>query len=234
LATADLLHAEILCHRSDALLCPNAVDFQFFSVARDRNSMEVPEDIQPFLADGVPVIGYYGAMASWFDYFLVEQLAALRPDYNFILIGPDYVGSLQKESFFQRQNIHWLDKKPYAELPKYLSFFDVAFIPFVVNEITNATSPLKLFEYMAGGKPVVITQMEESMHYPGVFVGRNPEEFASCIDHALKMSSNSDYLKKIDAFARSNTWGDRAKVILEKIISSDQIAKSRDLLPKGD
>lgn len=60
--------------------------------------------------------------------------------------------------------------KPYRELPAYLRFFDAAMIPFLVNDITNATSPLKLFEYMAGGKPVVVTPMEESQHYPGVLV----------------------------------------------------------------
>ena len=216
IATSNLLHKEVLSQREDALLCPNAVEYQMFS-RTNRFSMAPPDDLQPLLENNLPLIGYYGALASWFDYSLVEQISILRPDYHFVLVGPDYAGSIQNHALLQRPNIRWLGKRSYHDLPAYLAFFDVAIIPFVLNEITHAASPLKLFEYMAGGKPVVITPMDESMRYPGVFIGRTPDEFVARLDDALKMRDNAEYLKKINDVARINTWDARARSILDSL-----------------
>ena len=104
--------------------------------------------------------------------------------------------------------------KSYAVLSHYLQCFDVATIPFIVNEITHATSPLKLFEYMAGEKPIVITPMQESMHYPGVLVGKDSVEFAQQLDLALKMREDQTYLNLLRQTAMENTWEQRADEIL--------------------
>lgn len=217
--TAERLHKGVLGQRPDALLCPNGVEYERFSMARDQHLVDIPTDMQSILADGKPVIGYYGALARWFDYALVDSVADLRPNFHFVLIGPDYDGTLHNQPLFQRENVHWLDVKPYADLPGYLAYFDVAMIPFVVNEITHATSPLKLFEYMAGGKPVVVTPMEESLRYPGVLVGRDAQEFAARLDEALDFRRNTAYLEAIDAVARENTWDARAGLILRTLES---------------
>jgi hypothetical protein len=110
-----------------------------------------------------------------------------------------------------------LGVKSYKELPHYLQYFDVATIPFIVNDITHATSPLKLFEYMAGEKPIVITPMQESMQYPGVLVGRDPSEFAQKIDLALEMREDQTYLDLLRRTAMDNTWEQRAEEILSAI-----------------
>jgi glycosyltransferase involved in cell wall biosynthesis len=215
--TALRLYDGILSMRPDVLLCPNGVEYERFANKVVKSREEIPEDMQPILEDGKPVIGYYGALARWFDYPLVNQVAVLRPDYHFVLIGPDYDGTLHAEALFQRPNVHWLDVKPYAVLPDYLACFDVAIIPFIVSDITHATSPLKLFEYMAGGKPVVITPMEESMRYSGALVGRNSEEFASRLDEALILRHDPDYLAKIDLVAKESNWDRRARLILDAL-----------------
>ena len=119
---------------------------------------------------GAPVVGYYGALAEWFDYPLLDAVAARRPDWRFVLIGPQYDESLPGQPLLERHNVRWLGPRDYVTLPGYLSLFDVATIPFRINPITLATSPLKLFEYFAGGKPVVTTPMPECEAFPEVLI----------------------------------------------------------------
>ncbi|MGE5224560.1 MAG: glycosyltransferase, partial [Omnitrophica WOR_2 bacterium] len=176
-----------------------------------------PDDLAPIVAGRKPVIGYYGALAKWFDYDLLKKVAGLRPDLSFVLIGMDYDGSLKHSRVLEVPNIAWLGQKSYEELPAYLRFFDVATIPFQLNEITHSTSPLKLFEYMAGGKPVVITPMQESMRYDGVLVAHDAAEFSEKIDQALRLKEDPEYLRRIDCVALDNTWERRAAQLLEAL-----------------
>jgi hypothetical protein len=214
LATARKLIDEVHLHRPDVIFSPNGVVYEHFARAARREFSSPPSDMQPFLKGSNPVIGYYGALARWFDYELLKSIALLRPDYQFVLIGPDFDGTMELSGLPKNQNIHWLGVKSYQELPHYLQYIDIATIPFIVNDITDATSPLKLFEYMAGEKPIVITPMHESMHYPGVFVGRNSEEFAEQLDLALKKREDPTYLELLRQTALDNTWEKRAEEIL--------------------
>lgn len=218
LTTSIQLYEKIKSARHDALLCPNGVNYEDFSTIRfPKDAQYQPWDIEKIHEDGKPIVGYYGAIARWFDYELVSQLAIQREDLSFILIGPDFDGSLLQTDIVKNRNIHLLGSKPYSELPVYLSFFDVAMIPFKVNKITHATSPIKLFEYMAGGKPVVATPMRETMRYPGVLIADGVDEFSAQIDHALELKNDPTYLETIDEVARNNTWDHRAKQILDAI-----------------
>jgi glycosyltransferase involved in cell wall biosynthesis len=163
------------------------------------------------------VIGYYGALARWFDYNLLKSVACLRPDLSFVLIGPYYDSTLKSSSLLELPNLFYLGVKPYAQIPAYLRCFDVAMIPFQLNDITHATSPLKLFEYMAGGKPVVVTPMRESLRYPGVLSGKDPAEFAAQLDLALQLRNDSKYIAALDEVARQNTWDARARQLLQAL-----------------
>ena len=217
LATAEALHEQVLAERPDALLCPNGVDYDHFAPASATRSGAVPDDLVPLLDDGVPIIGYYGALARWFDYGLLRSVAAARQDLKFVLIGPDFDGSLKRSGLRHLLNVHWLGAKSYGELPSYLRHFDVGIIPFKLNQITHATSPLKLFEYMAGGKPVLVTPMRESMRYRGVIAAEGQEGFSDGIDRALEAGRDSEYLSLIDRVARQNTWQIRAEAILNAL-----------------
>jgi hypothetical protein len=214
LATARILVDEVHLLRSDVIFSPNGVVYEHFARAARREFSSPPSDMQAFFSNSKPVIGYYGALARWFDYELLKSIALLRPEYQFVLIGPDYDGTLELSGIPKDRNIHWLGVKSYEELPHYLQYFDVATIPFIVNEITHATSPLKLFEYMAGEKPIVITPMQESMHYPGVLVGKDSVEFAQQLDLALQMREDQTYLNLLRQTAMENTWEQRADEIL--------------------
>jgi len=115
------------------------------------------------------------------------------------------------------KNVHWLGVRSHTQLPQYLKYFDVATIPFKLNKITHSTSPVKLFEYMAGGKPVVTTAMHESSRCEGVIVTESPEDFVRKLDEALQRRTDPVYLDLIDRLARENTWDVRAQQILEAL-----------------
>jgi len=214
--TAKRLYDQVWPIRPDVILCQNGVDYEHFAQARVKRA-NPPDAMRPFIAEEKPIIGYYGALAQWFDYGLLREVAQIRPDYQFILIGPNFDGSLPESKILNVPNVHWIGAQKYQELPNYLAYFDVAMIPFLLNEITHATSPLKLFEYMAGGKPVVITPMHESMHYEGVLAGMTPQEFARRLDEALKLKDDPAYLEMLDRVAKENTWDKRSQKILEAL-----------------
>lgn len=218
MATAHRLYEQALQLRPDTLLCPNGVDYEIFAHYRQQPFLPPPTDLTPILDREKPVIGYYGALATWFDYSLLREVAAHRSDLTFVLVGPDYDGTLPPD-LLMLPNVEWLGVKPYEQIPIYLHFFDVATIPFKVNHVTHAVSPLKLFEYMAGGKPVVVTPMQESVKYPGVLIASSPEEFSAQLDRALELRDDPIYLSTIDAVARENTWAVRAQQILKALRS---------------
>ncbi|MDD5368008.1 MAG: glycosyltransferase [Anaerolineaceae bacterium] len=222
LTTADNLYREALAVRQDAILSPNAVDPNHFQTGSEVGMVTPPADLLPILGRKKPIIGYYGALARWFDYDLYYSVACLRPNYSFLLIGPDYDGTVARETIEKTDNIYWLGVKKYSELPAYLDSIDVATIPFVVNQITNSTSPLKLFEYMAGGKPVVVTPMRECMQYPGVLVGDSPERFAERLDEALKLAKDPAYQEILQKVVYENTWDTRARQILRALADRRQ------------
>ena len=219
--TARRLMEETLPLRPDALLVPNGVDPAHFAPDATR---PVPADLAPIKAKGRPIVGYFGALADWFDYDLLDKSAEALPQCEFVLLGPDYDGSIRRLP--SRPNVHYLGLKPYAELPGYLQYFDVATIPFVVNTITRATSPVKLFEYMAGGKAIVTTAMDEAMQYQGVLVGDSHAQFIARLEEALHLKDDPAYQGVVASECQENTWSQRVDRMLEAL--ADRPVVSRD------
>ncbi len=211
--TADkLLDSANKLKPKKSVLSPNGVDIEHFH----KISKEAPDDIKEIVKSKKPIIGYYGAIAEWFDYDLLERMATERPDYEFIMIGPlNYDNALNKNKhLFEIKNIHFLGAKKYEELPTYLSYFTIATIPFLVNKITESTSPVKLFEYMAGGKPIVTSNMYECTKYKSVLVAESHDGFIENIDKAIKLKDDRHYLDQLQKDAEDNTWSRRAKDII--------------------
>jgi glycosyltransferase involved in cell wall biosynthesis len=167
-------------------------------------------------------VGYYGALADWFDYETVRYAANALPHYNFVLIGIEMGESFRKSGLSQLPNVFYLGRKDYEILPLYLYAFDVATIPFKINTVTSSTSPIKLFEYMAGGKPVVTSELPECKRYDGVFVARNSEEFTQYIQRAVELSDDANYIKRLQVVAMENTWEARVRQIEEALARSNQ------------
>lgn len=182
------------------VLIPNAVDFSFVSKPCEKRLQDYKK----------PIIGYIGAIEQWFDYKLFYAVARLRPSYSFILIGAfglakNVIGD-QARWLESLPNVHLLGHKDYAEIPDYLADFDVCVIPFVVNEVTAATDPVKIYEYCSQGKPVVATPLPELQRLGSlVAIAGSAEEFASKVDEALANRDTAATAERI-RFAQENTW----------------------------
>ena len=213
------LHRHLLESRPDALLVPNGVDYGHFAYYRETG--QIPEGLESIA--GRPLVGYYGALAEWLDYDLIEYAAKALPECEFVFIGPDYDGSSKKSVAFDLPNVTWLGPKPYTELPAYLARFDVATIPFEVSDVTHSVSPLKLFEYMAGGRPIVIPALREAGAYPGVLVGDDYEGYVARIKEALALGDDAEYVAKLRRTARNNTWERRVLTLVDAAARAETI-----------
>jgi 2-polyprenyl-3-methyl-5-hydroxy-6-metoxy-1,4-benzoquinol methylase/glycosyltransferase involved in cell wall biosynthesis len=221
LATARRLHDEVRRLRPDALYCPNGVTYEDFHLT---SPPPVPADIADVVQSGRPIVGYYGALARWFDYELLAEAARKHPSFEFVLVGPNFDRSLLPQPLIRLPNVRWLGQKQYEDLPAYLYYFTVATIPFVINDITTACSPAKLFEYMAGGKPIVTTDMPECREYTCVMVARNASEYVAMLDEAACRGKWESYQQAINRDAQANTWRARAEQILARV---EEVAASR-------
>ena len=209
-ASADALLRGIASARPDCLLVPNA------ACAGDFESpapLDWPELAQ-LRAETKVLIGYYGAVAGWLDYGLIKACARLRPEWRFLLLGDIYRGVVGPERLDECPNILLWNRVPYDRLPWLLSQFDVAVIPLKVNEITKAQSKVKLFEYMAGGKPVVSTDLPECRKYPPVQVASTPDRFVAECERALVLGRDAEHVARLRACARENSWRSRVEVVL--------------------
>lgn len=212
IATADQLLSEVKEARGrNFALVTNGVDIDHFVPTSETSPP--PEEIRAIVRTGHPIVGYFGAFASWFDYPLVERAARERPQYEWLLIGVDYDGSIDRTGLRALPNVTVLGPIDYRVLPRYGLHFDVATIPFVINDITLSTSPIKLFEYMALGKPIVTTAIPECRKYRSCLVAHSHGEFPQLLDRALELRRSPEYLATLREEAEANSWAKKAKDI---------------------
>jgi len=215
-ATASKLYEDVSFYRKkNFALITNGVDYDHFNKKFKKN--DLPFQMLRIVQKGRPLIGYYGALASWMDYELLKYMAKERPDYDFLLIGVDYDGSILASGVEEYKNIFILPPVDYKDLPRYAYFLDICMIPFKINEITESTSPIKLFEYMALQKPIVTTAMPECKKYKSVMVAETYGEFVKNLDKAIDLKKDSKYLKLLDMEAKANTWESKAKEMVNLI-----------------
>ncbi|HEV2459376.1 MAG TPA: glycosyltransferase, partial [Ktedonobacterales bacterium] len=229
--TSDALLAEVKPYRPDAILCPNGVDPAHFAAVNRSGADDIPLDMRPIMEQGKPIFGYSGAMAEWLDFDLVEHAAETLPDYQFVLIGPDFDGlTMQRAGIDAYPNIHWLGPKQYAELPRYLACFDVATLPFKVSEASNAMSPITLFEYMAGGRPIVTADLAECRKYPVVLTAGSHEQWVARLQEALRLLHDDAHLAELRRTAEENTWTARAWTEIQALDASTKQSARRSFL----
>lgn len=211
LCTAERLHKRCLSYNPNSHLVPNAVDFDHFKKALD-DGLSIPDGIKDIPS---PIIGYIGCIGDWFDMNLLLEIASKNPQWSFVIIGP-IVCSMPFNADIP-SNIYFLGKRNYCDLPSYLKQFDVGIIPFKINPLTLSTNPVKLYEYFAGGKPVVSTELPEVCKYkPVVATATDSKDFSGQIKLALENKNIKAYLN----IAMANTWDVRCSQIvglLEKL-----------------
>ena len=155
-----------------------------------------------------PVIGFFGLIADWVDLDIIRYLAASRPDWSFVLIG-----EVQTDISVLREmpNVHLLGRRSYQTLPAYAKMFDVAILPFVVNELTLAANPLKLREYLAAGLPVVATPLPEVVKLNGlVRTARTQEEFLNQIEAFLNEGKRGPNLE-VSRLMDPESWDEKVE-----------------------
>jgi len=214
-ATATKLYNNAKEHmKTDKIsLITNGTDYEYFS----KNPRAVPADMKKYISKDNIIIGYYGALASWVDYDLIKQVAKSNPKYQIILVGLDYDKTLGSSNILNLKNVHFLGKKSYSELTKYLYNFDICMLPFKINDITLSTSPVKIFEYMSAQKPIVSTALPECKKYDSILWATNTQDFITNINLAYNKKNNKDYLNILKKEALKNTWSIKCKQIIELI-----------------
>lgn len=180
-----------------------AVDFE-------RYAAEPPETA-PEVADiPRPVLGYFGAMDYVMDVPLMEEVAKRRPQWHWLMIG-----AKSNLVHFQSPNIHHIPSRPYSELPRYIRHIDVFVLPWSQsNTFTSYGSAIKVREYLATGKPVVISPLYEYLQTPGIRIYRSSDEFIAAVESALRDDTPADRALR-QSVVRDCTWDIRAREVGE-------------------
>jgi len=221
LVTADYLLEDLQNYEVNRwLLVPNGVHQDDFAVLRsDKKYNDFYAQLNQLRGTSDVIVGYYGALAEWVDFELLEYCALKNPDWTFLMVGQCYPDITPPNI----PNLHIWERVSYELIPHLLNIFDIAIVPFKINEITLHTSPVKIFEYMAGGKPVVSTNLPEVRKYEPVLIGTTTEQFERKLHAALEYKNDESYMKSLETCASSNTWAHRVEVVINEL-------KERDLL----
>ena len=220
-AISQLLR-EDLQSRTDrpVIYSPNAVSSEFVDRMRGKD-LSLPADLA---AVPRPIVGCTGQINETYDWPMLAELVSAMPDVSFVFIGPVAAPSPEVQTRIDgvlkgRSNVHWLGAKPHDELPKYLRGFDVCLNPLAPGPHADRRSPLRLYDFLATGKPVASTAIHEASSHEGhVWIGRDAAEIEAIIRSALSGHRRVDAESRKE-YLRRNTWQFRARKLLEMIES---------------
>ncbi|HEU4386856.1 MAG TPA: glycosyltransferase, partial [Blastocatellia bacterium] len=199
-------------YRPKLKLLEQAVDFDHFAAATASNGLHVPDDIRGIPG---PRLGYFGAIETWLlDQELIGYVARKRPDWHWVLMGLK-TSRLRIEDL---PNVHYLGSKQYAELPGYAAQFDACVLPWVTdNDFVSHGSPIKVREYLATGKPVVITPLYEYERLDGILrIARGYDDFIAKVEDALVRDSEIQKQARQQSI-RDATWDKRAEEVSREL-----------------
>ena len=195
--SSAMLERQALQKRGDVVMVRNGCDYEHFAATTTSRNAR-------------PVIGYYGAIAEWFDSAVVVELALRRPDWDFVLVGATYGAAIARLA--KLPNVSLPGEQAYESLPEWLGRFDVAIIPFRRMPLTEATNPVKVYELLAAGKAVVSVLIPEvAALAPLVRLASTADEFEREIEAALTEDRGAVEARR--AFAREHTWERRFEVL---------------------
>jgi glycosyltransferase involved in cell wall biosynthesis len=213
---ASLYQAKRSAHH-DVHLFPSSVDLAHFSRAR-----LVQEDPPDQAAIPGPRLGFFGVIDERMDLALLDRLARARPSWQIVLVGP--VVKIDPAALPRHDNIHYLGQKSYDDLPRYLAGWDVALMPFARNDATRFISPTKTLEYLAGGKCVVSTPIQDVVvpyGEEGLVRVAESDDFEAAVESALRTGLSAEQRERIAALLRRSswdkTWSRMSNLIQEKL-----------------
>lgn len=208
--SAETLYHTKIQHNPQTFLIRHGVDFKHFATALDE-ATPIPDEISRLPR---PVIGLYGLIADWIDIELLEKVAEHFSSGSLVIIGKVTTDISRLEKL---PNVHVLGRKPYEELPAYCKGFDVALNPFVVNELTLASNPLKVREYLAAGLEVVSTDIPEVAVLDNCRIGHTHDEFIRQIEEVLR---NPKGRREVSDSIKNESWDARVDQLREVIANS--------------
>lgn len=210
LAASEVIYLNLSAKYTNCHLIKNGVNPEHFSRSRLEGSI-VAEDLAR-VGLWKPIIGFWGALSPWIDLTLLALAADLRRNFNFVLIG----GSNMDISLLpHRENIHYLGPRDYELLPVYARHFDAAIVPFQVKPVTLASDPIKVYEYLTCGLPVISTYLPQLEGTADVKLAHNPNEFVNYLDWAVYSGKEYSAMQNRLSYAADNTWESRAWAVSE-------------------
>ena len=191
---------------------PSSVDRNHFQKA-NQESTEIPVDIKDIKK---PIVGYFGVIDERIDLDLLHKTARLQPEKSFVMIGP--LAKIGEEDLPREKNIHYLGMKSYDNLPAYLKAFDIAMMPFALNDATKFISPTKTLEYMAAGRPIISTAIKDVQrdYSHCLEIINSADEFSRAIDQLLK-NNNSTMANNYEEILAKTSWDNTAKKMQQLI-----------------
>jgi glycosyltransferase involved in cell wall biosynthesis len=208
--TSEPLWRAKSAQRGDVLLIRHGVDYDHFATAW-RSPPARPRELGDLRG---PVFGFFGLIHHWVDRILIAEVAKLRPQCSFVLIG-DYPADVT--SLRRLPNVHLLGRRPYGDLPAYCAAFDAGLLPFMRNAMTRNVNPIKMYEYLAAGLPVVSTTIPEAEAYRGpILFADRPKEFAEACDAVLAADAPGRR-EAISATVKNETWESKVDYLSEQI-----------------
>ncbi|MDT4895033.1 MAG: UDP-galactopyranose mutase [Acidobacteriota bacterium] len=205
---------------------PSSIDAAHFAQARCVVDEPIDQAKIPH-----PRLGFFGVIDERMDIELLAAIADQRPDWHLVIVGP--VVKIDPADLPTRTNIHYLGGKSYDELPSYLAGWDVALLPFALNESTRFISPTKTPEYLAAGCPVVSTSIRDVVRPYGeqglVHIADTPSEFVAAIEAAMNEDAAAR-MREVDTFLAQTSWDQtwgRMNELIEDAIAARRAAKKR-------
>jgi hypothetical protein len=208
------------------------VEYSHFSKAADPHT-QIPPDID-FIAR--PILGWFGVVDERVDYAMVGQMAKMRPDWSFAMVGP--VVKVDPNILPHAPNLFWLGGRDYQQLPNYCAAFDVNMMCFAMNASTQYINPTKGLEYMATGKPIVSTPVRDVVRQWSniVRIARTAEEFIQQAQEALQAGKDERVQRGIE-LAKQCSWEvtvQRMQDLIKDAISGKQRRSAKGITPLAE
>ena len=217
-SVSKIMRNEMANYNSRSFYIPNAIPSNLFN---NRKQEQVPDDMAHIKH---PIIGYTGSLLFRIDAELIKFIAKKNPKWNIVLIGTSPNDEVR--ALFELPNVHWLGPIRYESIHEHLSNFDVCILPHMVNSMTDNMNPLKIYEYLALGKPVISTDVAGvRIFQPDIEIARDNDAFVSAIERVLREDSLRRRRKRIDR-VRNHTWSDRVDEMMQLCINTLRIKTS--------
>ena len=207
--TAESLYKSKRRKNPNTHFVPNVGDFDHFHKAIKAKPARLIQDLKK------PVVGFVGALNYKLNDQLLIELFSQHPEWTFAFVGPDRGFGIERFTDFG--NVYFLGFKPVDQLPSYIAGMDACIIPYKIDAYTTGVMPIKFFEYLATGKPVVSTAIPEIARFRDLIeVASSAEEFGMAIERVLEKDPKEKRHYRIE-MARANSWETRIREILHRL-----------------